>query len=705
VRNKLLAAAFALVLLLCPLAGRAMFASADVTGAAAVSVCDIDFDGTAELLYLKDGALRCYAESGGEVRQISAPKTTFAVERMALTLVRKVGAGYSWRITLTGEGAKIDALLSLSGGKLSLKSAFRAQGGQYFVSGKRVSKSVYEKKWKAHTKAYPLQGIAAPTAAQNSGELLSAYASLPIKPIYPKKFALKKNSLSLERGKSVTFSYTISPAYATDRRIAFSTSNEEVARVEKDTGRLEAVGYGDAVITAETANGLISQCAVKVVRPSAKSVFIASDSGAASVVGRSTLQLSARVLPEDASQSVAWSSSNPSVARVSKAGLVTGAKAGKTTITAKTKNGRKATFTVTVTKPVSVKKVAFDARYREVEVGETAQISYSILPENAANKSLAWYSSDPSVATVEGGAVRANKTGYAIVTAVAASGAKCACYINVSGESGIARRALLIGTGNNDYVSPSTGIDDQAQKANEVAQIENMLRLQTFDLPIEITKAVNAHRSSDALNAIANAFSASDEDDVNYLYIVCHGSNPLDGVYTLMVGTDGRGITGRELREALRGAKGTFYIFIESCYSGDLIAKGGAAFDGEKFIESFTGGLSAKSGEMADAAFHILCSSRKTQESYFFWENAERNMSAFGYAISTAGGWKPALYAEFSGECSLAADADKNTVVSFRELALYASKKVKAMVPGDRQTMTYWPKTPDIGAVFHKEKP
>ena len=61
-----------------------------------------------------------------------------------------------------------------------------------------------------------------------------------------------------------------------------------------------------------------------------------------------TLQLKATVKPADADPTVTWQSSNKKVAKVSKTGLVTPLKAGKATITVKTKNKKTYNCTITV---------------------------------------------------------------------------------------------------------------------------------------------------------------------------------------------------------------------------------------------------------------------------------------------------------------------------------------------------------------------
>lgn len=72
---------------------------------------------------------------------------------------------------------------------------------------------------------------------------------------------------------------------------------------------------------------------------------------------KKSFQLKATVSPKNAvNKKVTWTTSNKKVAKVNKSGKVTGVKAGKAKITAKTKNGKKAVCRVTVKKAKKKKK-------------------------------------------------------------------------------------------------------------------------------------------------------------------------------------------------------------------------------------------------------------------------------------------------------------------------------------------------------------
>lgn len=132
-----------------------------------------------------------------------------------------------------------------------------------------------------------------------------------------------------------------------------------------------------------------------------------------------TSTLTATVLPENAhDKTVAWQSSNAAVATVSDAGLVTAISAGTATITA-TGGGKSATCTVTV-EPVAVGSITLDKTTLTLNRGGSETLAATVLPDDAGDKSVAWSSDKPDVATVDdNGKVSAVNSGFATITATA----------------------------------------------------------------------------------------------------------------------------------------------------------------------------------------------------------------------------------------------------------------------------------------------
>ncbi|WP_168735460.1 glycosyl hydrolase 53 family protein [Cohnella fermenti] len=155
---------------------------------------------------------------------------------------------------------------------------------------------------------------------------------------------------------------------------------------------------------------------------------ISLDRNSASLNIGETLQLAASLAPTNADPRVTWASSDTGIATVSASGLVTAIGGGTATITASSSNGLTALATVSVTgAAVSVAGVGVAPSELSLEVGTTGQLTATVLPSDATNKSVTWSTSDANVAAVDaGGVVTAKAAGTAVITATTADGAKTA---------------------------------------------------------------------------------------------------------------------------------------------------------------------------------------------------------------------------------------------------------------------------------------
>ncbi|WP_167536634.1 Ig-like domain-containing protein [Gordonibacter pamelaeae] len=146
---------------------------------------------------------------------------------------------------------------------------------------------------------------------------------------------------------------TVLPATASDKGVAWTSSNSDVAMVD-DNGAVTPVGVGTCTVTATTLDGgLTAECAVTVGEHVAG---VALDKSEVSIVGVGTTQLVATVSPAGAlDKSVAWSASDKSVATVNENGLVTAVGKGTAVITATSLEDEQqsASCTVTVSNPVT----------------------------------------------------------------------------------------------------------------------------------------------------------------------------------------------------------------------------------------------------------------------------------------------------------------------------------------------------------------
>ena len=87
--------------------------------------------------------------------------------------------------------------------------------------------------------------------------------------------------------------------------------------------------------------------------------------------------------------------------------------------------------------PVTVKEIKLDKTTLPLNVGETGQLTATVLPENADDKTVAWKSDDERVATVsKTGLVTAVAEGGATITATA-GGKKATCTVTITDPNNI----------------------------------------------------------------------------------------------------------------------------------------------------------------------------------------------------------------------------------------------------------------------------
>lgn len=124
----------------------------------------------------------------------------------------------------------------------------------------------------------------------------------------------------------------------------WDTSNPAVATVD-NTGLVTAQAPGTATIYAYTTLGNTLSCTITVVNDIGKISLNQSEIRLEAIGGQTALVASVG-LEDPSSVSITWTSSNPAVATVDAAGLVTAVGDGEATITATGSNGRSASCTV-----------------------------------------------------------------------------------------------------------------------------------------------------------------------------------------------------------------------------------------------------------------------------------------------------------------------------------------------------------------------
>lgn len=128
------------------------------------------------------------------------------------------------------------------------------------------------------------------------------------------------------------------------------------------------------------------------------------------------------------------------VVKVDKKGRLTAKKKGTSKITITAKGSKKKT-TLKVIVGTKIKSVRMNAVAQTLLEGGTVQLAATITPKKASYKKIRWISSDPSVAVVTNGRVRAVREGTATITAAAMDGTKkkavCQILVKKAGSGNI----------------------------------------------------------------------------------------------------------------------------------------------------------------------------------------------------------------------------------------------------------------------------
>lgn len=248
-----------------------------------------------------------------------------------------------------------------------------------------------------------------------------------------------KTATTIVKGATDKLTATLVPADA-NGTITWSTSDSSVATVSSD-GTVTAVKNGTATVTAKCGD-LSAQTKVTVINP-LKAITITGTTH--SIKKGQTTQLGLTYDPADTTDSVAatWTSSNTSVATVSKTGLVTALKDGSTTIKATVGN-------VSSTYDIAVKEVKLTEIKMEekalIHKGDTKALTVEYTPADTTDdKTVAWSSSDSTVASVDNnGIVTAVKPGSAVITAkVGNYQATCAVTVDAPLKKIVPEKAII----------------------------------------------------------------------------------------------------------------------------------------------------------------------------------------------------------------------------------------------------------------------
>ncbi|MDO5522085.1 MAG: Ig-like domain-containing protein [bacterium] len=248
----------------------------------------------------------------------------------AKSLTLPVGKTYSLKVKVTPSKA--------SNKKVSYKSS-----NSKVVSVNSKGKLIAKKK-----------GTAKITVTAKDGSkkkaVLTVKVVIPVSKI--KITAPSMQNMVLAKGKHYTIKTTVTPSNASNKKLAYTSSNSKVLSVNSK-GVVTAKKSGSAIITVKAADGSKKKATVKLIVGTPVTKVTVAQTTVKKTVG-SSFNINAKVTPSNATtKALKYTSSNTSLATVDSKGKVTLKKVGTVKITAKTTDGsnKSAVCTVVIQKP------------------------------------------------------------------------------------------------------------------------------------------------------------------------------------------------------------------------------------------------------------------------------------------------------------------------------------------------------------------
>jgi uncharacterized protein YjdB len=208
------------------------------------------------------------------------------------------------------------------------------------------------------------------------------------------------STISVDDG-TLQLNAAVLPSNATNKSVTWSVSNGTGEAIISSSGLVTAISNGNitARATAQDGTGVFGSLLITISNQIIKvdEINVSGEDGATTLVNGSTLQLTASVLPSDATNNtVTWSVlPGTGQASISSAGLLTAVSAGTVTARATANDGTGIFGTLTISIfdqiiLVSGITVTGSGGAASVSEGSDLQLNALVLPSNAANKTVTW---------------------------------------------------------------------------------------------------------------------------------------------------------------------------------------------------------------------------------------------------------------------------------------------------------------------------
>ncbi len=275
------------------------------------------------------------------------------------------------------------------------------------------------------------------TAQQTiGGVVMTATCEISVKKSVTKvELACYKTILDI--GELQTITATITPKDARFK-LNWRSSNPSVVKINTvanpaTTATIQAVAGGRATITATNEYNVEMGSIEITVRQPVQKITLSKTEVSINLTAKN-YQLSATVAPDNVmDKTILWQSADTTKATVDDNGFVTLLKPGTVSIIATSKDNPKVTAICNLTILIPTQSLELLEKNKTMFTGNTDQLKYNLLPDNASNRNVTWTSTNTAVVTVDGaGKVTAKAVGTSVIILKTVDGGLTAyCTIDV----------------------------------------------------------------------------------------------------------------------------------------------------------------------------------------------------------------------------------------------------------------------------------
>nr|WP_276510136.1 Ig-like domain-containing protein [Paenibacillus qinlingensis] len=207
----------------------------------------------------------------------------------------------------------------------------------------------------------------------------------------------ENNITSVPNGSTLQMSEKVLPGNATNAAVTWSVEAGTGTATISSSGELRGTSLGTVIVkaTANDESAIVGTMTITITPILVTSINVTSEDNIISIPNGSTLQMSEKVLPGNATNtSVTWSvEAGTGTATISLSGLLTGTTVGTVTVKATAKDGSNIVGSKIITIeaiPLTSIVVTGEDEATSVPNGSTLQMIAAVLPENATNASVTW---------------------------------------------------------------------------------------------------------------------------------------------------------------------------------------------------------------------------------------------------------------------------------------------------------------------------